>query len=104
MATPEADSVSPPREGAGPSAGVELWPRRAGGSPPGGRLHTADGEEGKRGIGKHEERKGGNALNGHKLPLINARAWSVGFLLIGIGLAVLFSQTLPHLFDLAYHR
>jgi hypothetical protein len=40
---------------------------------------------------------------GGGLPLLRARTWAIGFLLVAIALAIVFSLTMADLFRAAYH-
>ncbi|HEY0543719.1 MAG TPA: hypothetical protein VGD53_35535 [Actinoallomurus sp.] len=51
----------------------------------------------------HEPVGDGRDAGGGGLPLLRARTWAIGFLLVAIALAIVFSLTMADLFRAAYH-
>lgn len=54
-------------------------------------------------MGTHGPVGDGRDAGGGGLPLLRARTWAIGFLLVAIALAIVFSLTMANLFRAAYH-
>jgi hypothetical protein len=54
-------------------------------------------------MGTHGPVEDDGDTGGGGLPLLRARTWAIGFLLVAIALAIVFSLTMADFFRAAYH-